>query len=814
MLTSVKALSLVDVINSSSELLGQNKKQEAIDLYERWISANAAFPMLYMALFNLGVIYSDSGSFELAESKYREAIKRNSRFYSAYFNLGNVLERQSRPEEALIAWGNIVSKLSNQVSGEEKNILLLALNTSGRLLESLRRYPEAELMLERSLQLDPDQSKVIHHFVNLRQRQCKWPVLDALPGVSSEQLFNAASALSTLDLTDDPVAQLAAAKRYMSDMPDNVEPLCKPSDRYNHEKLRIGYLSSDFSLHPVSMLMVEVFELHDRSKFEVYGFCWSPNDGSPLRQRVISSFDHYVPIKEVSDEEAAKLIREYEIDILVDLQGLTAGARALILARRPAPIQVSYLGFPGPSGMSFIDYIICDRYIFKEEYADCYTEKPLYMPEVFQVCDTKRQVGVTLSRKEYGLPENAFVFCAFNNNHKYTPELFSVWLNILKSVPDSVIWLLADHPSVEKGLKLLCQKAGISSDRLIFAPRVFPSEYLARYRTADLFLDCFPFNGGTTVNDALWMGLPVITCSGRSFASRMAGSLLKSLGLCELIKTSLTDYKDAAIEIASNKEYLESIKLQLAASKKNAKLFDSPYQVSEIEKLFLEVSGYSKNAAEQLKPNNKGDHLLENQQDNRKFLHVGCGMLRKESTTLGFKMGGWEEIRLDINEAVSPDIVGTMTDMSRVADSSVDAIFSSHNIEHLFPHEVPIALKEFMRVLKPDGFLVITCPDLKSVCALVAEDKLTDPAYQSPSGPIAPIDILYGHREAIAMGNHYMAHKCGFTEKVLTEAFQVAGFSMALTIARPEAFALWAIASKNPRKEDEMRALAAVHFLK
>lgn len=811
MATAVKNFSLVDVINKASELLVENKKQEAVDLYECWIAGNQGFPIRYMALFNLAVIYSDIGKHELAEVNYKEAIKINTRFYSAYFNLGNVLEKQNRPDEALIAWGSIVSKLSNQVVGEEKNILLLALNTSGRLLESLRRYPEAELMLERSLLLDPDQPKVIHHFVNLRQRQCKWPVLEPLPDLSSEQLFDAASALSTLDLTDDPVAQLAAAQRYLADMPEDLEQLCHPSDRYDHKKIKIGYLSSDFSLHPVSMLMVEVFELHNRDQFEVYGFCWSPNDGSPLRQRVISAFDHYIPIKELSDCEAAKLIKEYEIDVLIDLQGLTAGARALILARRPAPVQIAYLGFPGTSGMDFIDYVICDRYIFQEEYSDCYTEKPLYMSEVFQVCDTKREVGQTLSRKEYGLPEDAIVFCAFNNNHKYTPELFSVWLNILKSVPDSVLWLLADHPSVEKGLKLLCNKAGVSSDRLIFAPRVFPSDYLARYKSADLFLDCFPFNGGTTVNDALWMGLPVITYSGRSFASRMAGSLLKNMGLNELITDSFAEYENLAIALASTPSKLEGIKNKIELAKPSAALFNSKHQVKELEKILLDTVGYPDSS--HFLENSEAEASLTNLTEIRKkFLHVGCGMLTKESTTFGFKTGAWDEVRFDINEAVKPDVLGTMTDLSNIADKSMDAIFSSHNIEHLFPHEVPVALKEFFRVLNDDGFLVITCPDLKSVCALVAEDKLAEPAYYSPSGPISPIDILYGHRAAMAAGNHYMAHKCGFTEKVLNSALQSAGFTMVLTIAIPSSFALWSIASKSVKTEDEMRALAALHF--
>lgn len=196
------------------------------------------------------------------------------------------------------------------------------------------------------------------------------------------------------------------------------------------------------------------------------------------------------------------------------------------------------------------------------------------------------------------------------------------------------------------------------------------------------------------------------------------------------------------------------------------------------------------------------------------FLHVGCGAQHKESTTRGFNTDDWTELRLDINEAVQPDIVGTMTDMARVPDASVDAVFSSHNIEHLYPHEVPVALAEFLRVLRPDGFAIITCPDLKSVCALVADDKLGEPAYVSPAGPIAPLDILYGHRASLAAGNLYMAHRCGFTEKVLCDSLLSARFAMVMTVARPTSFDLWSVASKNPRSEDDMRALAAGHFFR
>lgn len=561
----------------------------AVRTYQQWLSEHGASPLAHAVLFNLGVLQSELGELAAAEQCYRQALLRHPDFLQAHFNLGSNLEKQQRCDEALDCWRHLLT-LPDGCAEEQRALLLLALNNTGRLLETLKRYPQAEAALERSLRIDPAQQHVIHHWAHLRQKQCSWPVLAELPGLPAERSLQAVSALSMLDISDDPALQLAAAHRYVAEkaLPD-LEPLANPAG-YGHRKLRIGYLSSDFSLHPVSMLTVELLELHDREQFEVYGFCWSPNDGSALRQRMIAALDVYVPIGALSDEEAARRIRAAEIDILVDLQGLTAGARINILARRPAPVQVAYLGFPGTSGMPFIDYVLCDRYVVPEAALAHFTERPLYLPEVFQVCDRQRPVGPTPTRASCGLPDDAFVFCAFNNNHKYTPELFAVWLDILDQVPGSVLWLLADNPSVQPNLLALCAARGIAAERLIFAPRALPPDYLARYRIADLFLDCFPFNGGTTANDALWMGLPLLTCSGRSFASRMAGSLLHSLGLDELVTDNFADYRRLAVELAHDRARLAALRARLAASRDSAALFDTPSQVRKIEQLLREVA--------------------------------------------------------------------------------------------------------------------------------------------------------------------------------------------------------------------------------
>ena len=384
-------------------------------------------------------------------------------------------------------------------------------------------------------------------------------------------------------LSDSPVSQLDAARSWVDKMVVKDVPTLANPKGYQHDKLRIGYLSSNFGLHPVSLLTAELFELHDPEHFEVYGYCWSPEDGSAMRQRVIDAMDHFVKIHTMSDEEVARLIRTHEIDILVDLQGLTAGARANILAYRPAPIQITYLGLPGTTALPSIDYVIADRFLIPEESLQYYSEKPLYMPDVYQVSDRKRQVGPKPSRESCGLPAEGFVFCAMNNNYKFTPEVFDIWMNILRRTPGSVLWLLSDNQWAEENLFKEAEARKIDRSRLIFAQRTSPENYMARFGIADLFLDTFPFNAGTTANDALWMGLPIVTCTGRSFASRMAGALLTAAKLDELITYNLKEYEKKALELVNNPDECRRIHDHLRAVHENGVLFDTSRFVRNLE---------------------------------------------------------------------------------------------------------------------------------------------------------------------------------------------------------------------------------------
>jgi predicted O-linked N-acetylglucosamine transferase (SPINDLY family) len=457
-----------------------------------------------------------------------------------------------------------------------RDLYLLVVNGMGRLLEEMREFERAEAKLLASLQCDPVQPKVIQHWVHLRQKQCKWPVYSGLEQPSQGDLLKATSPLAMLSASDDPGLQLATSIRFVHERVNLRVPALAPASGYRHDKLRIGFLSSDFCLHAVSLLTVELLELLPRDRFELYGFDWSREDGSALRARVIKAFEHFIRIADLDDANAAALIRQHEIDIVVDLQGITSGARPDIIAWRPAPVQITYLGFPGPTGHPGIDYVVADRFLIPDVEKPFYSEAPLYLPHVFQCSDRQRPVAALPTRAECGLPEQGFVFCCFNNNYKFTPEMFASWMRILAQTPDSVLWLLADNPWSKQSLLNRATEHGIDPARLLFAPRVAPDQYLARYTAADLFLDAYPFNGGTTANDALWMGLPVLTRSGRTFAARMAGSLLSALDLPELITYTQADYEARACAIAADPALHADLKQRLAASRQISPLFDMP----------------------------------------------------------------------------------------------------------------------------------------------------------------------------------------------------------------------------------------------
>ena len=580
LLSPPAVLTLAELVSQAHRLQQAGQADAAVALYQGWV-VDGPLAMRHVAWFNLGTLLGGLSRHADAEAAYRQAVALQPNFPHARLNLGHLLERAGQPDQALAQWRAVLA------SGASADLRVHAWNNLGRLLESLRRFPEAESCLRDSLMLDAHQPSVIQHYLHLRQKQCAWPVYQTLGEVTPNMLLTGTSLLAMMSASDDPALQLIAATRFATDRVPKLAPVALHSTMPARSgKIKIGYLSGDLHMHAVGLLTPELFELHDRSKFEVYAFCWTPESAQPQRQRILAAMDHLVRLDGVDDATAARLIAQAGIDVLVDLQGLTSGARPAILGYRAAPVQVSYLGLPGTSALPGVDWIVADHYVMPPELEPYCTEQPIRLPHCYQVSDRKRDVAPRPQRSTYGLPEDRFVYCSFNNTFKFTPEVFGAWMRILGQVPGSVLWLLADNDTARENLQRAALAQGIAADRLVFAPRVAPPEYLARFQCADLMLDTFPYNAGTTASDALWMGTPIVTLSGRSYISRMAGSLLSAVGLPELATTSLADYERLAVLLGRHPARVASYKRYLAEHGRSSPLFDLPSIVRSLETAF------------------------------------------------------------------------------------------------------------------------------------------------------------------------------------------------------------------------------------
>ncbi len=387
-----------------------------------------------------------------------------------------------------------------------------------------------------------------------------------------------------LGYSGDPALQLQCARHYVENMISAARPLVHSGQRWRHDKLRVAYVSSDFRSHPGAYLMAGLFEQHDRSRFEIFGVSFGDDDRSEIRKRLVAGFDHFHDVRSRSDEEVAKLLYDLQIDIAIDRNGHTRDARSGIFAYRPTPIQVSYLGFPATTGANFIDYIIADAVVLPLEHQNFFSEKVAYLPDCYQVNDNKRKIAErTPPRRDMSLPENGFVFCCFNNNWKITPSMFDVWMRLLHQIEGSVLWLLRDNEGAERNLCKEARQRGVDPSRLVFAGRLPPAEHLARHRLADLFLDTLPYNAHTTASDALWAGLPVLTCKGEAFAGRVGASLLHAVGVPELITSNLEDYQALALKLARDPALLAKIKAKLVDHRHTYPLFNTARFTRHIE---------------------------------------------------------------------------------------------------------------------------------------------------------------------------------------------------------------------------------------
>ena len=521
-----------------------------------WLAANPGAPVAYAIWFNLGVTLLQAGAAADAAQAYAAALALKPDLHEAAVNLGLALEVQGQPEEALATWRRALPDEAT------RRILHMHL---GRVQEDLGRQEPAAAELRAALLIDPDQPDVIQHWVHLRQRMAAWPVLDSTAsGVPEPLLRRHAGPLGALALFDDPVQQAEVAAAWIGRKVPPAPQRLAPARGYCHQRLRIGYLSSDFCRHAMSFLIAELLERHDRTAFEVHGYCASPEDGSALRARVVAAFDRFRPIRTLSDEDAARHIHADEIDILVDLNGLTRGARPGVLRWKPAPVQATYLGYIGPVPLPELDWLICDAVAIPPELARLYSPAPLPIEGCYQANDSQPLVLPPVERAADNLPEDAFVFACFSHHYKITQDIFEAWMRIVAAVPGSVLWLIDDGVASRANLLGRWRAAGLAPQRLIFAPRVDPDRYRARMALADLFLDTTPYNAGTIASDALRMGLPLLTIAGRAFAARMATSLLTAIGLPELIAPDRVAYEATAIRLATDPDAIAALRGRLA----------------------------------------------------------------------------------------------------------------------------------------------------------------------------------------------------------------------------------------------------------
>jgi protein O-GlcNAc transferase len=583
-----------------SALLLLKKPEPALQSFDR---ALALQPDFAMAHFNRGEALFELRRYDQALIAYQKALAIQPAYADAWKGAGNVLCVFRRFDQALAAhdkalaisphlaeaWlgrGNVLYELGQFDQARAACDKALAIKPDfadawvarGNLLSEQAPLAEALAAYDRALALDPDMKYARGSRLFAKLRLCDWSNLDA----ECSQLISAVKAgahacppFALLALSSSPNDQLECGRLFVADEGlGSKKPLPSGGSR-SHDRLRIAYLSADFRQHVVATVAVELFELHDRERFEVLGVSFGQDDRSELRARIVKAFDRFHDVRGAGDREVAELLHKAEVDIAIDLMGYTEHSRPGILAHRPAPVQASYLGLPGTMGTDFIDYILADRLVLPFDQQPFFTEKIVHLPDTYQPTDSQREVSANVPRRsEIGLPEDQFVFCCFNNSYKFSPQIFDVWMQLLKSVEDNVLWLtVADDPT-RQNLRREAERRGIEARRLVLTDRVGHADYLARQVLADLFLDTLPYNAHGTGSNALGGGLPVLTCRGATFAGRVGSSLLCAAGLPELVTNSLEEYQALALKLATDGELLRSFRRKLEANRATAPLFD------------------------------------------------------------------------------------------------------------------------------------------------------------------------------------------------------------------------------------------------
>ena len=544
------SMSQADLLSRAQQLESAGEMRAASNLYALWIN-HAPSKDKHFALFNYASLLQGGGRPVDAMEAYEFSINLNPSFAQPYINLGLMHEKQGNDTQALQTWLRLVGQryLPNPPSDE---FLTMALNHMGRVQEKLKNYLQAEQALEESLAIDPKQPGVIQHWVHIRQKACQWPVYKPLPNVSYADMRRYTSPLAMLAMTEDPAEQLLNSQSFVARTYGlKQEHLCE-GRHYEHSRLRVGYVSGDFREHAVGFLLPGLLDGHDKD-IELFAYDFSPEENTALRQKLKQQFDHFRSIHTLTDRQAAELVLADEIDVLIDLHGLSSGARPGIFALRPAPKQGTFLGFMGPTGMPWIDFVIADKNVLPEELTPFFTEKPLYVEGSFIPRVSYAEDAPVLTRQQQGLPEDAFVMASFGNTYKITPEMFATWMRLLHRLPNAVLWLIDDNEASTANLSARAAEAGVDVSRIHFSPRTTHSEFCGRLKLADVFLDTYPYNCGSTSNDVINAGIELVTMSGRSLVSRMGLSLLKTQKKYISINKSLKSYELKIINVYSRR---------------------------------------------------------------------------------------------------------------------------------------------------------------------------------------------------------------------------------------------------------------------
>lgn len=567
--------------NRANVLQILNKFQDAVVGYDKALSVQSNH---VGALFNQGNALQSLKKFDLAVASYVKAIQLKPGCADFYNNLGNALRGLNRLDEAVLAYSQAA-----QLNPEYAE----ACHNRGIVLQAMARHEEAVVSLEMARRIKPSYDYISGVILFGKMKLCDWAGYDEAIATLEEQILQGrkvASPFTVTVLMDSSRLQKKAAETYANDKYPLNSSLGAIPVRSPSERIKVGYYSADFHNHATTWLIAELFERHDRSRFELFAFSFGPDRQDEMRRRITDAFDHFIDVRNQSDEEVARLSRSLSIDIAVDLKGFTHDERMGVFSYRAAPVQVSYLGYPGTTGTEYIDYLIADRILVPEASQSGYSEKIVYLPDSYQVNDRKRVIAQRqFTRAEVGLPEQGFVFCCFNNSYKITPKVFDSWVRILNAIPMSVLWLYEDNPTAVHNLRQQAVIRGLDPSRLVFAQKMELPEHLARHRLADLFLDSLPCNAHTTASDALWAGLPVLTCKGESFASRVAASLLTAMHLPDLITETVEQYEGLAIKLASHPEQLQHIKVKLKQNRLTTSLFDTERYTKNLESAFIQM---------------------------------------------------------------------------------------------------------------------------------------------------------------------------------------------------------------------------------